>query len=173
MSLCVYTLATLRRTCTVDGGQCWNWTGGCMNKRDNTPRVYTIDYATGDKRVMSGPLAAWNIAHEAPPKPGHIVYRRCGNSACLNPSHLDQLTRQSMWARIALSGRKRWKKHTPAQREAWLKTAAGKAATPAATVAAIRAASPDITGRALAAMYGVTPQVVSRIRRGVSHRGTE
>ena len=162
----------LRERCDVDPAtHCWIWQGA-VNARSKTPVLYAFDHARADKRAMSGPLAAWNIAHAAAPLPGSLVFRCCGSTLCLNPAHLREARSR---AEIGLHQRRAgYRKGTSveARREnvrlAW--AAQGIVVTPPEAVRAIRSAPSSVTGRALAERFGISPQAVSRIRRGLSHR---
>jgi hypothetical protein len=166
------TVQQLKARCIVDPAtHCWLWQGAC-SVVDGTPRLYTFDHARGEKRTISGPLGAWNIAHQAAPLPGYYVFRACGHRLCLNPAHLREMRDQAQIGRhIAASGRRKGIRSEACRAAA----AKGRAArgivdTPPEVVRAIRAAPADVTGRALAKLHGLNPSTVSSIRRGLSHR---
>ena len=165
------TVAALRARCTVDGAtHCWLWQGACST--DGSPRLHTFDHARGDKRSMSGPKAVWNIAHAEAPPLGKLVFRGCGQRACLNPAHL-RLARTKAeigehWRRAG------WRVGTALEaRRANVRlaqAAAGVVPTDPAVVRAVRAAPQTVSSVELARLHGIAPQTVSRIRRGKSHR---
>lgn len=167
------TVEAVKARCIVDKAtHCWDWQGAMGS--EGTPRIYTFDHERGEKRPMSGPKAMWNIAHqEAPPRYAPLVYRCCGNRACLNPAHLRNAGgRAEIGESIARS--RRWKgKSTPAQRTGYMLGLTAQGITPTApdVVRAIKAESTLVAGRAIAAKYEVSESIVSRIRRGKSHKG--
>lgn len=82
----VTTVDDLRERSIVDGAtHCWLWQGGCSNGK---AAMWTFDHDRGEKRVMPGPRAVWNIAHGAAPLRGCMVFARCGNPMCVNPAHM-------------------------------------------------------------------------------------
>lgn len=168
----IATVEHVKARCEIDAStRCWNWLGAACP--DGTPKLHTFDHARMCKRTMNGPLALWNIAHgDAPPSWAERVFRRCGNRRCMNPVHLG-LARNA--AEIGEHQRRagyRKGTHLEQRRAAIAKghAAQGIVATPTAVVLAIRAADPQTTSRALARLHGLSDQVVSRIRRGLSFR---
>lgn len=168
----VLTIADLRAR-SVRKGLCWLWQGAASGGH---PRIWTFDHAAGDKRTMTGPRAVWNIAMQAAP-PARLVFRCCGERACVNPAHLRLADdKASMFAALKRDGR--FRGTFVAQRRAnaeLARIAAGITPTPAAIVAAIRAAplrsAGGPTNIALAALHGITHNAVSQIRLGKSRRG--
>jgi hypothetical protein len=163
----------LKSRCIIDPvTHCWQWQGAFSA---GEPRLWAFDHALGDKRVMTGPAAAWNIAHDAPVPRGKMVFRGCMNRVCLNPAHL-RLARSlaEVGEHQRRAGTRKGRPRTPAQAAAnqRMRDARGLPQTPPEIVRAIRAAPAGITNVALAAQHGVAHQTVSRIRRGESHRGT-
>lgn len=165
----VLTVDDLRARSQVDPVTgCWHWQGA---KSACTPRIHTFDYAAGDKRVMSGPAAVWNIAHGDSPG-RYIVFRRCLCHDCVNPVHMGRARdRAEIGLHIARSG-KRQGTAVEARRANIAKAheARGIVPTPADVVLAIRSEGDDPTNLALAAKYGLRHTTISRIRRGDSHR---
>ena len=165
------TIDDVRARCIVNNDTgCWIWQGSLAT--DGTPRMHTIDYERNEKRTMSGPKAMWNIAYGEAPRTGWLVYRRCVNVKCLCPVHLGQTrNRVDLGRHIALNG-KRKGNSIEARRANQRLAMAGKGIKPTMPeiVRACRAAGPEVTGAFLAALYGIAPQTVSRIRRGESHR---
>lgn len=167
------TLDEMKARCIVDAvTRCWIWQGA--TNRDGQPRVYCPDYERMEMRTMSGPKAAWNLAHDKPPRPGWMVHRSCGTKLCLNPVHLAQARNlQEIGEHVRRSGVRKGKR-SPAQ-IAWSKIAARthlaltSPATPSHIVAAIRLADPAMSNHAVAALHGVKHWTVSRIRRGDRH----
>jgi hypothetical protein len=157
------------------GSTCWWWTGaaathpGTVNR---SPRIWTFDHARGDKRVLSGPQAVFNITHRAAPPEGHRAYMRCLNSMCVRPECVTSGTMLQIGAAIAASG-KRKGTHVEARRAC---AALGRAKlaivdTPADKVAAVLLAPASEQNQQIAERLGMTRQTVSRIRAGKSRRG--
>lgn len=166
------TVADLRARCDIDlRMHCWLWRGA-VHSRSGLPILHTFDHARGEKRTMSGPVAAWNIGHQAAPARGRIVFRACCQTLCLNPAHLREArSRAEIGEHIRRSGVRKGL-HLEARRES-LKLAhqaLGRTLTPPDIVRAIRAAPAGTTGRALAALHRLSRSCVSRIRRGETHR---
>lgn len=173
----ITTVAQLKARCIVDPStHCWAWTGATSGHgRLRMPTLWAFDHARCEKRTMTGPLAAWNIAHGAAPLPGWRVFRTCGHTACLNPAHLREARSAAEIGQHIRRAGTRKGLNVEANREniraAWAAT--GIVPTAPHVVRAIRAADGSVTGRALAAQFGVSKQTVSRIRNGLSHRGVE
>lgn len=171
----IATVEDVRARCVIDERtRCWLWQGA-MRTRDGTqqPAMWAFDHARGEKRTMTGPAAVWNIAHGRAPLPGYLVHRRCCNPLCLNPVHLREAKSLAEVGRFRSRTGVDKGKHLEAKRRNIAKAhaARGMVLTPAHIVAAIRQASPDVTGRELARLHGVGENVVSRIRRGHSYKG--
>lgn len=150
---------------------CWHWQGA--KATDGTPRIWTFDHERGEKRAMSGPKAVWNIAHQAAPRAGWLVFRRCVTLDCVNPSHMAQARdKREIGAHVARSGARKGKFAEQARANALkASAAAGIVYTPPEIVRAIRAEGSGPTNLALSERYGIGHSTVSRIRRGESHRG--
>lgn len=173
----ITSIAALRERCKVDPvSLCWEWQGatrgGSRPVARLFPVVYAYDHATGEKRGMSGPAAAWNIAHGEAPRPGHRVFRACGNCLCLNPVHLRQARNAAeIGQHQRRSGTLRGKnveQHRASLAKA--RAAQGIVSTPIEIVRAIRSADASITGRELARRFGMSDSAVSRIRLGQTHK---
>lgn len=151
----------------AEGSTCWQWLGA-KSDGGKTPRMWTFDHDKGEKLVMPGPRAVWNIANQAG-LGSRFAFMRCCNSLCVNPAHVGVAeSRAEIGAHIAANG-KRKGSHVEARRlnlvKAW--AGSGKTLTPPETVLAIRAATG--TGRAIGLQFGVNERIVSKIRRGESH----
>lgn len=82
------TVGGLRERCDVQRESgCWLWKGAVTHGH---PRVYTHCHERGERRVMLGKTAAWNIAHGRAPQQGHKVVQACCQPLCLNPAHLKE-----------------------------------------------------------------------------------
>lgn len=63
---------------------CWEWLGSRLNKGYGRCKI-------GDKPVQAHRVF---YEHHVGPIPlGHDIHHRCGNKGCVNPSHLEPLTR--------------------------------------------------------------------------------
>lgn len=167
------TIDRLKARCVVDqASHCWLWQGATSG---GLPKLWTLDYGRVEKRVMPGPLAAWHISRQAPPRDGHLVFRSCGHRACLNPAHLREMGSRAEIGLHIRRARSRVGTHVEARRRniRAAMAATGVVPTPADVVRAIRAAPAEVTGLALAAQYGISHQTVSKIRRGESRMEVE
>ena len=167
----VTSIAQLRERCSVDPvSGCWNWLGG-YNGLSLIPRLWVYDYDRHDKASVSGPRAAWMLAHESAPLPGYLVFRACGNRRCLCPVHLREGKKADLGASLRRSGRLQGTAVEARRANQKLAmAAAGLTPTSPDVVRAIRAAPSDVMLSSLAKLHGISPQTVSRIRRGESHR---
>lgn len=169
----VSTIADLRARSRVDPvTHCWHWLGAVANGGE--PRIHTLDYARVEKRIMSGPLAAWNIAHgEAPPPWARFVFRACGTRDCVNPVHLRLARDRAEIGEHQRRAGSRKGTSIEARRANIALALAARGITPTApdVVRAIRAEGADTTTSALAERLGLSVQTVSRIRRGDTRAG--
>ena len=148
--------------------RCWHWQAA---KTNGVPTMWTIDYDRQEKRTLSGARAVWMICHQEPLH-DWLVYRSCVCTDCVNPVHLARArTKAEIGAHISRNG-KRKGTHLE-QRRAGVKRmweASGVKVTSPEIVLSIRAADPGLSNAALGILHGISPQTVSRIRRGESHR---
>ena len=167
----VLTVEALKERCKVNPvTHCWDWQGAMS---ENQPRVWTLDYERICKRVMSGPLAAWHIAYQAPPRAGCLVFRGCMNAKCLNPAHLREAANKTeiglhirrLGSRIGTALESRRANIAKAH------VANGMNVTPREKVLAVRAADPALNNTQVGAMLGLSHQVVGAIRTGKRHAG--
>lgn len=165
----VTTIEALRARSVFDPHTfCWHWQGA--KAPDGVPRIWTFDHARGDKRVLSGPKAVWNIAHGRAPH--GLAFRRCGCTDCVNPAHHGEAPdKAAIGLHIRRAG---WRKGTHVEaRTANLvhaHAANGITPTPAPIVAEILTADERETNRSIARRLNLSDQVVSTIRRGLSRR---
>lgn len=169
----ITSVAQLKARCTIDPAtHCWLWAGATTGVH-GVPAIWCFDHGRGEKRTMSGPLAAWNIAHGEAPPAGTLVFRGCCRTLCLNPAHL---RRARSKAEIGQHQRRAGSRRGTAVEsrraniiKAW--EVAGIVPTKPEVVRAIRNTPPSVTGQALAKQFGLSQTTVSRIRRGQSHKG--
>ena len=168
----IATVEALRLHCDIDPEtHCWLWNGALST--DGVPRIHTFDHERGEKRLMSGPKAAWNISRgEAPPSWAPLVYRTCMRSRCLCPVHLKTARdKAEICAHVSRMGIRKGT-NLEQRTAARLKGLAAQGLVPTSPeiVLAIRAADPAIRTRSLARLHGVSDSVASAIRTGKTHR---
>lgn len=164
----ILTVEDLKARCVRNTTHCWLWQGATAS--DGTPRIHTLCHASMDKRTLSGPKAAWNIAFGQAPR--GLVFRCCQQRACLNPAHLRQARdRAEIGQHIRRLGSR--KGTAVAQRRANQRVAMeanGLQLLPDAAVREIRAAPKSVNNKTLGKQYGVAHQTISRIRLMQSYR---
>jgi len=132
---------------TVDG--CWEWQ---MSKSDTG---YGCFYAG---RAYHAHRYSW-IRSRGPIPQGLLVLHKCDNRACVNPDHLFLGTHAENSRDMVEKGRRRAPRTTAGE-------AHGESKLTDAAVREIRTSS--LTGRALAAKFGVSESAVSLVRHGKS-----
>ena len=83
------TVKEVKDRCVVDSETgCWIWKGAFGN---GVPYVYapTLD---GRMATMCGRKAVKQLELGRPLQAGYRAYGTCGNDACLNPGHIDEIT---------------------------------------------------------------------------------
>lgn len=164
------TIDDVRARCDLDPTtRCWLWRGA-IAVDCGLPRLHAIDYGRKTKRVMSGPTAVWNLAHEESPPAGHLVYRTCGCKLCLNPAHLRLAKSQTELMRLVAQSNRLKGTHLEQRRAAAAKglAAQGIKPTPPEVVQAILRAKGN--NCQVARRLGVHHSVVSRVRLGQVHK---
>jgi hypothetical protein len=149
---------------------CWHWLRAMSHGK---PAIHTYDHEFGDKRVMSGPRAVWNIAHGESPG-ARVIWRRCGHRDCVNPAHMQAMPdHASMFAAMTRQGRYKGAR-SDAQKEITLRMRMKLAQniTPMHVADEIRGMPKTVTGRAIAQQFGLSETTVSRIRLGRSRTGS-
>lgn len=168
----ITSIEQLKARCTVDHAtHCWLWTGATTGTY-GVPAIWCFDHRRGEKRTMSGPSAVWNIAHGEAVPVGNLIFRACCRVLCLNPAHLRRARTKAEIGEHQRRAGSRKGTGLESRRanivKAW--ESAGIVPTKPEVVRAIRSAPPSVTGRALAARYGLARSTVSRIRIGQSHK---
>lgn len=149
------------------GSGCWWWLGAMASDK-LSPRIWTVCHDRGEKRVLTGMRAVWNIKHGAG-LGDRLAYMRCCNSSCVNPDHVGSAaSKAEIGAHIAAHG-KRKGTHVEARRasQKLAMAARGIVPTPPEVVRAIRAS--EGSNVVVARQFGVSHQIVSAIRLGLSH----
>lgn len=148
------TLLHLWRRCKTDEADpdaCWLWRGG-INQRG-----YPIVYAGGKARV-SARRTAWQLWNGRPIGRGMYCSPVCGVARCINPEHMELLTRAGYCA--GRKGRARRADHVS-------RTTLARRRRAKLTLEAVRAIRAD-TGRdqrELAADFGVSRSTISQIQK--------
>lgn len=150
------------------GSTCWIWSGPAS---DGLPAIWTLDYGRAEKRVMSAPLAVYNITFKAPPPEGHVAYMRCMKPRCVRPECVTSGTRSQFGAAVAASGRligavPREKKLASLRKA---RAAAGIVDTPQEIVLALLSAPRSESHQAAADRVGVSLKTAWYIRTGRRH----
>lgn len=166
------TLADVLARCVIkDDTRCWIWQGATTT--DGSPRLHTFDHARNEKRTLSGTVGVWNIAHQASPLAGYLVFRGCVNMLCMNPAHFRLAkSRKELGAHIRRNGaRKGTAMEARRANQRLAMEAKGVQPTAPEKVRAIREADPNLTNKQVGAIHGVPHWTVSKIRLGRSHKG--
>lgn len=142
--------------CSGDDGECWNWTGA----KSSTG----YGHFTRDMRTHLSHRELY-IAAVGPIPYGALILHSCDNRACVNPAHLRAGTPQDNMDDRTIRGRvnRWWEDRTRIKRGEAHRNAKITFAI-AAEMRAMRVAG--VTGRAVAAHFGVTPALVSNVWRG-------
>lgn len=167
----VATIEDLRARSIIDPTtRCWHWQGA---KIHGTPRIWTLHLDRMDKGVLSGPRAVWYIAHGTQLH-SRIAYMACWTKGCVCPVHVRAAENKTVLNRVAAQAGVFIK--SPAARESNVENlrkarrARCVVDTPAETVLAVRAAAGATTQKQIAADFGLTKTIVSRIIRGETFR---
>jgi len=115
-----------------------------------------------DKRVQGAHRNAWEKANGKIP-PGMVVMHACDNRSCINLEHLSIGTPRENTADMMAKGRSRYVNHPG--------TSNGRCKITEEDVRKIRAMIADgMASRSIAELFGVTPQNIDRIKRGLTWR---
>jgi len=157
-------LELLRERCRIDAETgCWIWVGAYSG---GAARVYFLDPISGEARAGTGTRAAWLLSGGKIPE-GNVVYRsRCSNNSCVNPAHMG-CGKRSDWAKAAMS-------HgvfesNPARAAINTRNSRSRPETIGLEKARQIRMSEGLNIE-IAKAFGVSPQTVSKIRRGEAYR---
>lgn len=155
------TLEAIRARCEVEEepSGCWIW-AGATGGLHHTPRLH----AKGNKTIVVRRFV-WELVHGEPPAEGRYVVARCRCSMCVNPEHLRLITPQQH-VRQAL--REKPKSRASHVQGVLTRIRNGNCTLDWEKAAQIRLM--DGTCKEVAEQYGVTPSMVSCIRRGKAWR---
>lgn len=140
----------------IEVGDCWEWQGAMQSIRHTPVMKYR-----GKTRIVRHLL----LQDRGLDLEGKVCTYKCGNALCVNPEHLETISRQKLNKRITAqtmfqaSTLRRARLATHARQHAKLT---------AELVEQIRQA--DGTQRAIAQHFGISQQTVSDIRRGRTWR---
>ena len=134
-------------------GECWEW------QASKSDTGYGCFY---DRRAYHAHRYSWTLTN-GPIPPGLLVLHRCDNRGCVNPAHLFLGSHRDNSADMVGKGRN----HTH-------DTAGEHHGAAKLTDEAVREIrTSPLTGRALAAKFGVSESAVSLVRRGLAWRHVE
>lgn len=153
------TLEDIRGGCRMDDGH-WIWCGGLKTK-NGRPVVYAPDITKGGAmKSQAGPRAAYHLFTGQVIPPGWRVYG-CDERLCLNPAH-GRCMSEVQWGalQVQLGTQRGQTKRILANRA----TSRARAKVTPEIIRAIQMS--DKTGIALAAEFSLSPQTVSKARRG-------
>jgi hypothetical protein len=140
-----HTVAFLNKATNYTGDDCLVWPY-CVHVRKGYGKLSVDGHLVYAHRVVC------ELVHGMPPSPRHKVAHQCGNPACVAPKHLRWATQPENEADKVKHGRT---------------NRAIQAKLGRADVLAIRA-QPHRMGIDLAAEYGVSPKMISKIRHRIT-----
>ena len=139
--------------------ECWLWTGPVNDFQSGRFHGIILNVTTHEKTlVQSSHRFAWILANSYVPVKNEVVVTTCGHKLCVNPAHLEMMTK-------AESLKRNWRDHKPDTRKA----------LNFADAQQIRAeyAETGIGMIALARKWAVTYLTINRIINGTAHPVTE
>lgn len=141
---------------TASSNECWNWTGACNGNGYGNFRMAEFGRAT-----FSAHRVAYLIVNEEWPPDGMLIRHKCDNPICVNPHHLEYGTVSDNMRDMVERGRHSKRDQSGENN--------GAAKLSAADVQEIRdLIAEGLSNTSIAARYGVTHSLISRIRRGRS-----
>ncbi len=149
-------LAQLIRSRCEEFGDCWEWRGA-LQSCGVTPMMNYKRRVVGVRRLIA--------EHQGHDLKGKVATYKCGNELCVNPDHVQVLTRKRLSKRITQVN----KYHTnPVRMKKLADQARKNSKLNMDLVCQIREATG--TQREIAARFGVSQATVSVILRGVTWR---
>jgi hypothetical protein len=85
------------------GDQCWEWLGNRL------PIGYGVMRLNAPRRYMPAHRVAWLLTHSALPI-GLDIHHMCENKGCVNPGHLEAISRKAHMGKHRESFKNGWKK---------------------------------------------------------------
>lgn len=155
----VRTLEDLEERCRVDEDtECWHWLGA--KNSHQTGMVYLPELRS-TKTVVSAAL----ILSGRKPGRGQIGFITCGSPDCCNPAHVKRGTRAEWGAFIAAAKRFHGSPKRVAAHAALCRKRRSLTDEQAREIR-----MSEEPGVVLAQRYGVSPKIISRVRRGENYR---
>lgn len=140
----------------IDVGDCWEWQGA-MQACGSTPMVRIKQKTISVRRLL--------LQHLGVNVQGKVCTYKCGNALCVNPEHLEAVSRKKLSKRVAESTRYAANVMRKAKLACKART---RSKLTAEQVAEIKQA--EGTQRQIAARYGVSQATISSIMRGRTWR---
>lgn len=149
-------LAQFIRSRCEEFGDCWEWQGA-LQSAGVTPMIHYKQRVISVRRLIA--------EHQGQEVKGKVVTYKCGNELCVNPDHIQVLTRRKLSKKIASE----LKYHTnPVRMKKLSDRAREKGKLNWELVCQIREATG--TQREIAARFGISQATVSVIVRGITWR---
>jgi hypothetical protein len=153
------TLEEIRERCVITEDGHWLWRGSL--RVDGRANIYAPDYTKGGMSVQSGPRAVWHCHTGQPIPAGFRAYGTCDERACCNPKCIACTSEADFGKWLVKKGKYKGKVRRILANRAILR--ARSKLTPA-LIDEIRV-SPE-AGIVVAQRLGLSPSVVSKVRRG-------
>lgn len=153
------TLEEIKGRCFIDEDGHWVWRGAC--RPDGRPNIHAPDFTRGGMQTQCGTRAVWHVAHQKPVPAGYRVYGVCGLKACCNPDHLRCTSEADFGRWIRRAGLFKGQTNRILANRA---TSRARAVLTPEVIAHIQASTKS--GKDLAIELGISPQSVSKARRG-------
>lgn len=140
-------------------GDCWEWTG-CMQYCHTTPMINYKGRPQSVRRLLATELAL--------PLNNRVATVRCMNRLCVNPAHIQTLTRKLLQARVAKAN------PTVMSPSRMMRIALKARATSKLNADQVREIrqllDEGVFQRVIAEQFGVSQNLISRIKREVIWR---
>lgn len=163
----MHTIDDLQGRCRVDDiTGCWEWTG-CYSGRMCTSKAVVPSTYVPALGCTTTCMRAAAFLTGRKVRDNQIAWATCANRKCCNPDHIRLGTRKE-WGRWMTQ--QKLMTNSLARARASIEMHRRRAPNMPAIAAEIRAS--DERGCTLARKHGLTPQTVSRIRRGKTWRET-
>lgn len=152
-----YSLERIKSEHTVEEGECLLWVGPFST--NGYPIMIVRKGKVHLRRVV------WNLEHglawNAPAERSHRVVMRCGNKACINVAHMDNMHERSIQALAAAKG----SYHKPSRLAACTAAARARPSNKLTMEIAEQIRADQGTYDELAKKYGCNRSLIGRIKR--------
>jgi hypothetical protein len=153
----IVTIEDLRQRCRIDDiTGCWIWIGAASGPRE-IPSIYLPTFG----RVCGAGVAIGALLNGALPAPGVMHWSKCRTPRCVNPAHYRRGNRSQMMRAVGCTF-----SATLAPKVALARRQGSRWCD--ATIEAVRES--EGTCKEVGARYGMSPQYVSKLRRGEHRR---